>query len=419
MCKEEAFVWSRRLLFGSFLPGVLVGLMQLSAFAAGRVTLAWNPSTDPLVVGYNVYYGGASGAYTNEISAGNATNVIISGLVEGATYYFAATAYSSSGLESLFSSEVSYLVPLKVPIVNQPPTLNAINNVVINENAGLQTVALSGITSGATNENQTLTVTAVSSNTGLIPNPTVNYTNAGTTGKLTFTPTVNGNGTATITVTVNDGGTSNNIVTQSFTVTVNAVNQPPTLNVINNVVINENAGLQTVALSGITSGATNENQTLRVTARASAEAIDPCFYAVARSESLALDLAALGLDRAAIARLPLCATIARPSNAAELLGARYVVEGSALGSQLIARALEPSFGENRRFFLSQPGNAWRVLTDLLETLAGNPPAIEAAAGAARAIFLNFEMWMDGWKNPELFAIVGGEEGMELAPPAGR
>ncbi|MFY9657403.1 MAG: biliverdin-producing heme oxygenase [Methylocystis sp.] len=149
------------------------------------------------------------------------------------------------------------------------------------------------------------------------------------------------------------------------------------------------------------------------------EAIDPCFYAVARSESLALDLAALGLDRAAIARLPLCATIARPSNAAELLGARYVVEGSALGSQLIARALEPSFGENRRFFLSQPGNAWRVLTDLLETLAGNPPAIEAAAGAARAIFLNFEMWMDGWKNPELFAIVGGEEGMELAPPAGR
>jgi hypothetical protein len=107
----------------------------------------------------------------------------------------------------------------------------------------------------------------------LIPNPTVNYTNAGTTGKLTFTPTVNGNGTATITVTVNDGGTSNNIVTQSFTVTVNAVNQPPTLNVINNVVINENAGLQTVALSGITSGATNENQTLRVTATRSSSAL--------------------------------------------------------------------------------------------------------------------------------------------------
>jgi len=35
---------------------------------------------------------------------------------------------------------------MNVPIVNQPPTLNAINNLTINENAGLQTVSLSGIT---------------------------------------------------------------------------------------------------------------------------------------------------------------------------------------------------------------------------------------------------------------------------------
>ena len=72
--------------------------------------------------------------------------------------------------------------------VNQPPTLNALSNVTINENAGLQTVNLSGISSGATNEVQTLTVTAVSSKTGLIPNPTVNYTSPNTTGTLTFTP---------------------------------------------------------------------------------------------------------------------------------------------------------------------------------------------------------------------------------------
>ena len=156
--------------------------MQISAFANGSVTLAWNACTDPSVVGYNIYYGGASGAYTNEICAGNATNATISGLVEGTTYYFAATTYDASGTESPFSSEVSYLVPMNVPIVNQPPTLNAITNLTINENAGLQTVSLSGITSGATNENQTLTVTAVSSNTGLIPNPTVNYTSPNTTG---------------------------------------------------------------------------------------------------------------------------------------------------------------------------------------------------------------------------------------------
>jgi hypothetical protein len=162
-----------------------------------------------------------------------------------------------------------------VNAVNQAPTLNAISNLTINENAGLQTVNLSGITSGATNEIQTLTVTAVSSNTGLIPNPTVNYTSANSTGSLTFTPVANGNGTATITVTVNNGGASNNIVTQTFMVTVNAVNQPPTLNAISNLTINENAGLQTVNLSGITSGAANEIQTLTVTAVSSNTGLIP------------------------------------------------------------------------------------------------------------------------------------------------
>ncbi len=248
--------------------------MQFSALATESVTLAWDTSTDPIVAGYNVYYGGASGAYTNEICAGNATNATISGLVEGTTYYFAATTYAASGMESPFSSEVSYLVPTN-PIANQPPTLNAINSLAINENAGLQTVNLSGIGSGAPNESQTLTVTATSSNAGLIPNPTVIYTSANSTGSLTFTPVANGNGTATITVTVNDGGTSNNIVTRTFTVTVNGANQPPTLNAISNLAINENAGLQTVGLSGIGSGAPNESQTLTVTATSSNAGLIP------------------------------------------------------------------------------------------------------------------------------------------------
>ena len=60
--------------------------------------------------------------------------------------------YHRSFSRQPFSSEVSCLVPMNVPIVNQPPPLNAINNLAMNENAGLQTVSLSGITSGATND---------------------------------------------------------------------------------------------------------------------------------------------------------------------------------------------------------------------------------------------------------------------------
>jgi hypothetical protein len=96
-----------------FLGGLLIlTALITSVQAAGSVTLAWNRSSDTNVAGYNVYYGGASGAYTNEISAGSATNATISGLVQGTTYYFAATTYSSLGVESSFSSEVSYTVPI-------------------------------------------------------------------------------------------------------------------------------------------------------------------------------------------------------------------------------------------------------------------------------------------------------------------
>ncbi len=241
-------------------------LIQSPAFAAQSVTLAWNPSTDPTVIGYDIYYGGASGNYTNTVSAGNATNITVSGLVAGTTYYFAATTYNGMGVQSPFSAEISYFVPTNTVTVNQPPTLNPINNLTINQNAGLQTVNLYGITSGAANQNQLLTVTAASSNTSLIPSPTVNYTSPNTNASLTFTPVANANGSALITVTVNNGGASNNIVTRTFTVTVNPVNQPPTLNPINNLTINQNAGLQTVNLYGITSGAANQNQLLTVTA---------------------------------------------------------------------------------------------------------------------------------------------------------
>src|SRR5204862_5109980 len=71
------------------------------------------------------------------------------------------------------------------------------------------------------------------------------------------------------TVSVNDGGASNNITSRTFTVSVNPVNQPPTLNTLANMLINQDSGAQTVALSGISSGATNESQTLTVTASSS------------------------------------------------------------------------------------------------------------------------------------------------------
>jgi hypothetical protein len=222
-------VWFRRAVLFLFGIGVCVATAPSTAFATGSVTLAWNPSISTNVAGYKIYYGLACSVYCNTISVGNSTNVTVTGLVEGATYYFAATAVDALGIESQFSNETSYSVPTN-SAPTSPPTLDPLTDMIINENAGLQTVNLSGISSGAANEAQTLTVTAVSSNPGLIPSPMVNYTSPNTTGTLGFTPAPGSYGTATVTVTTaNNNGTSNNIVTQSFMVIVNAVNQPPPL----------------------------------------------------------------------------------------------------------------------------------------------------------------------------------------------
>jgi hypothetical protein len=94
-------------------------LMTFPARASVSVTLAWNPSTNPLVAGYNVYYGGVSGSYTNKVKVGNTTNATVSGLLAGLTYYFAASTYSAAGLESPLSGEVAYFVPNHVLLVIQ------------------------------------------------------------------------------------------------------------------------------------------------------------------------------------------------------------------------------------------------------------------------------------------------------------
>jgi hypothetical protein len=91
---------------------VLVSLLACSpAKAAGSVGLNWNLDTDPSIAGYNVYYGTASRNYSTVINAGNTNSTVVSGLVEGKTYYFAVTAYTFDGIESDFSPEYVDIIP--------------------------------------------------------------------------------------------------------------------------------------------------------------------------------------------------------------------------------------------------------------------------------------------------------------------
>jgi len=160
--------------------------------------------------------------------------------------------------------------------VNDPPTLNTNANLFVPENAGVQTVFLTGISSGAPDESQFLTVTASTTNSSLLANVMVNYQSPNSTATLTFTPVNNANGSGSITVTVRDDGASNNVINRTINVTVASVNNPPTLDFIGDRDIPEDAGLQTIILTGITEGAPNETaQNLTVTASSSDTSIIP------------------------------------------------------------------------------------------------------------------------------------------------
>ena len=122
------------------------------------------------------------------------------------------------------------LLTLSVVSANDPPTINSIADRAIPEDSATQSVPLSGLSGGPADEAQSITLTAVSSNPALIPNPSITHTNPNSSGTLTFRPNTNANGSAVITVTASD--TEGSQFARTFTVTVTAVNDPPVINVV-------------------------------------------------------------------------------------------------------------------------------------------------------------------------------------------
>ena len=111
-------------------PGILfvVLLMWAMNTLAGQVSLAWDSSTSRAVAGYMLHYGQVSGNYTNKVDVGKVTSYSASGLLDGATYYYAVTAYDSSRVESAFSNEVSWGTTqpagLPQPPISSPPPIS-------------------------------------------------------------------------------------------------------------------------------------------------------------------------------------------------------------------------------------------------------------------------------------------------------
>jgi hypothetical protein len=135
--------------------------------------------------------------------------------------------------------------------VNDMPTFSTLGNQSVNEDAAAQSViafasALPG--GGADEAAQTFVYSAANDNNALFSvQPTIDAA-----GTLTYTVAADAAGVATISVFVTDsGGTASGGVdsspVQTFTITVNAVNDAPTLALVGNQAVNEDAGPQAVA----------------------------------------------------------------------------------------------------------------------------------------------------------------------------
>jgi hypothetical protein len=156
----------------------LLALFLSNAWGFYAVNLGWDPPTHytdgspaaPAAIGgYVLYYGATSQQYTVAVDVGNVTTKTITGLLDGTTYYFVATAYDTRGTESGFSAP-EFVVRPPASGDTTPPTVSMttpVNNTSVTKKS---TVTLSatasdnvGVTTVSFFVNGTLTCSATTS----------------------------------------------------------------------------------------------------------------------------------------------------------------------------------------------------------------------------------------------------------------
>lgn len=155
----------------------------------------------------------------------------------GGKYTYRVRAYNDAG-DSAYSNSAEFSVP-----TSSAPTISAIAN---------QTLTVNGVTgpipftiSDSETPAGSLTLSATSSNTALVPNSNLVFGGTGGNRTIAVTPNGGATGTTTITVKVSDGALT---ATRTFTVTVNTVTQPdsryPSISAIPDITLLVNTSIE-------------------------------------------------------------------------------------------------------------------------------------------------------------------------------
>jgi hypothetical protein len=185
---------------------------------ASNLTLSKSSSNTTLVPLYNIVFGGSD----------ESRNVTIT------------PAENQSGLTEIIITvddgqfAASDTLILTVNPVNDPPTISDIPNQTTNEDIGITEIPFT--ISDVETDASVLILTKSSSNTTLIPENEIVLGGSGQNRTISITPVLNQSGSTNITIYVSDGELT---VSDSFDLTVNSVNDPPTISDITDQIIDE------------------------------------------------------------------------------------------------------------------------------------------------------------------------------------
>ena len=161
---------------------------------------------------------------------------------------------------------------------NTPPTIEAIADVVSNEDSAVAEIALVGDDKETIKSK--LQYTVVATNADLVAPDGLVLRKTGSRRYLDITPLENAFGETDITVTVNDGIDE---VSTTFKLTINAVNDPPTISAVEPIEINED---QTVSFTVTLTDIDTAPEELKITGNAANAALLPSDNITSTGEGL-------------------------------------------------------------------------------------------------------------------------------------
>ncbi|HMJ10323.1 MAG TPA: biliverdin-producing heme oxygenase [Polyangiaceae bacterium] len=124
------------------------------------------------------------------------------------------------------------------------------------------------------------------------------------------------------------------------------------------------------------------------------------FELLARTPRIAHDLVALGCTTDELANIARCADLPRLHRSEQLAGCLYVLEGAALGGQIVSRVLEAQFGLSGAtgcaFFAGDglgTGSRWRRVLHWIDELVRGGASGDEIVVCARETFGTLARWV--------------------------